>query len=89
MTADGGFDKMGASEPDRKQPRRSPWAVAVSAGSELVAAVLLGAFAGRWADERLDTEPWLTLIGIFLGIGVGIYLLIRETVGESGGPKRG
>jgi F0F1-type ATP synthase assembly protein I len=65
--------------PEKSSPRRNSWAVAFSAGSELVVAVLLGFFCGRWADGRFGTEPWLMLGGAFLGIFLGLYLLIRET----------
>lgn len=66
-------------EPGRRDPRRHPLAAAFSIGTELVVAVLLGVFAGRWADARLGTEPLLLLAGVFVGISVGLYLLIRGT----------
>lgn len=40
------------------------------------AIVLLGA-AGYFADEWLETSPWLLLAGLLLGIIVGFYELAR------------
>ena len=42
-------------------------------GSVFVAALLLGVWGGYWADGKLGTKPWLTLIGTILGIVVGFY----------------
>lgn len=43
----------------------------------LTAALLGGALGGRWLDARLDTAPWLMLLGISLGLAVGFYELAR------------
>ena len=73
---------------DGQSPRRSPASVALSAGSELVVTVLLFVFAGQWADKKLKTSPWLLLLGVFGGIGIGLYRLIRETSPDKGGGAR-
>lgn len=56
----------------------------MGAGVELVVFALMGLFTGRWADERLGSQPWLLLAGTLLGIGLGLYQFIRETSGASG-----
>lgn len=68
----------------------------LSAAWTLTAALLAGALGGRWLDGRLDTGPWLTLLGIGLGLGVGFYELARVALrppGASGdadgGPANG
>jgi F0F1-type ATP synthase assembly protein I len=33
----------------------------------LIAAPLVGMFLGRFADQKLGTNPWLTILGIVLG----------------------
>ncbi|MBI5244579.1 MAG: AtpZ/AtpI family protein [Elusimicrobia bacterium] len=63
----------------RQPPRRSAW-TAFGAGTELVVFALAGFFAGRWADSRFGTQPWLLLAGTLLGICLGLYQFIRETV---------
>lgn len=40
----------------------------LSLGLEMGVAVVIGYLAGSWLDERLATEPYLTLV--FMGLGV-------------------
>jgi ATP synthase protein I len=40
-------------------------------------AVCLGLFAGRWADHHWHTEPWLTLLGVLVGVASGFRELYR------------
>jgi ATP synthase protein I len=40
-------------------------------------AVCIGLFAGRWADHRFHTEPWLTLLGTLIGVASGFRELYR------------
>lgn len=47
-------------------------------GLELAGAVMLGAACGWWADKKLGTGPWLTLVGALLGIAGGFYVVARE-----------
>ncbi len=35
------------------------------------------AWLGSWLDGRFETTPWLTLVGTFLGFGVGLYRLFK------------
>ena len=35
--------------------------------------VAAGAYAGRFLDGRLDTSPWLTLAGAFLGLIASVF----------------
>ena len=47
----------------------------------MAAAILIGFFLGRWADDKLGTEPYLTLVGLALGFGAAgreIYVLIKR-----------
>lgn len=48
-------------------------------------AVCLGFFAGRWADGRWHTGPWLQLIGLLIGVAAGfreLYRLSRRALKE-------
>ena len=40
-------------------------------------AVCLGLFGGRWLDHRWHTEPWLTLLGVLIGVASGFRELYR------------
>jgi F0F1-type ATP synthase assembly protein I len=46
-------------------------------GLEIVLSTMIGLFAGRWADGKLGTEPWLTLLGFAFGIAAAIKSLMR------------
>jgi F0F1-type ATP synthase assembly protein I len=54
----------------------------------LTGAVLLLGLGGRWLDARFGTGPWLTTIGLFAGVVVGMYELARVAL-RSGPPPRG
>lgn len=45
-------------------------------GIELAAAVIGCLLLGAWADRRFGTDPWLTLLGVFLGSGLGLRAVI-------------
>jgi ATP synthase protein I len=55
---------------------------AASAGGQLVVIFLAGFLGGHWLDGRLHTAPWLTVIGIFLGFGVGLVAAYRTYSGS-------
>lgn len=74
------------TEPDEKQDRANPWAVAFGAGAELAALVLLGSVAGQWLDGKLGTGPWLLILGAMSGITAGLYQLIRSSSQRRRGP---
>lgn len=49
-------------------------------GIQFAAAIVLFLFVGRWLDERLGTEPWLLIAGVFLGGAAGFWSLYRQLV---------
>ena len=47
----------------------------------LVVAPLVGFFIGRWADGKLETDPYLMITGLVLGFitaGREIYQLVKK-----------
>lgn len=64
-------------------------AVAFGLGIGVTIALLVaaGVVAGRWVDARLGTDPLFTVTGLLLGLGAGIYALIRQ-VGEIASDER-
>ena len=46
-------------------------------GLELAVAVLLGFYGGYKLDKFLDTLPGFSILGSFIGMGAGFYLLYR------------
>lgn len=58
----------------------SPWralGTVASAGMTLVVATAGGTLLGYFLDRWLATSPWLTLIGLGLGVVAGFRELIR------------
>lgn len=50
-------------------------------GIELALSVVIGLLAGQWLDGKLSTEPYLTLVGLILGVIAGfrsLYLTARK-----------
>jgi ATP synthase protein I len=47
-------------------------------GLTLVVATMLGLAGGYYLDRWLGTSPWLTLIGLLLGIAAGFVNLFRS-----------
>jgi ATP synthase protein I len=63
-----------------KQRNRRPYKAlglmsAISA--QLVGSILVGIFAGRWLDGTFETEPLFLIIGLLLGLGAGVYAMLR------------
>lgn len=58
----------------------SPWQGAgrfAGVGLELFLSVAVGLLGGRWADSRLETAPWLALLGLGLGLAAGYRAVFR------------
>ncbi|MFD3446681.1 AtpZ/AtpI family protein [Microbacteriaceae bacterium 4G12] len=61
---------------NQKNPMK---AMALMSGilSQLVGSILIGIFLGKWIDSKLDTFPLFLVIGLLLGLGTGIYAMLR------------
>ena len=46
---------------------------------ELVAFVMVGFFTGRYADEKMQTQPWMLTAGVLLGFVTGIWRFYTQT----------
>ena len=55
---------------------------AIGAGLTLAVSVGLFAYGGWWLDRRLDSSPWLLVLGVALGITGGMLHLIRVLAPE-------
>lgn len=62
-------------------PARSGGEMA-TAGLELGLIFAVLALGGWWLDRKLDTSPWLLLLGCLIGIVGGLYRLIRRASGK-------
>lgn len=52
-------------------------------GLQLAISVVAFFFLGRWLDSKLDTAPWLMIVGLLLGV-VGGFLSFFRTVSAIG-----
>jgi len=72
---------MGATRDPQQDDARS-WARQISAvghvGAMFPVAIGLGFMGGYWLDGRLDTAPWLSLLGFGLGVVAAIRNLLRS-----------
>ncbi len=60
-------------------PESSPASLA-GVGFQFVASILLFLFIGKWLDGKLGTEPWLLILGVFVGAAAGFYSMYRKVV---------
>jgi len=54
-----------------------------SVGIAMVIAIFGCFYLGRWLDQQLETEPYLTLLFLLIGIAAGfrnMYLLVKRYV---------
>jgi F0F1-type ATP synthase assembly protein I len=49
----------------------------VGVGMQIVAATVLGTWAGKYLDEKLATQPFFLLGGLILGCVAGFYSMYR------------
>lgn len=63
--------------PDRRWIRQL--GVLSGVGLTLVISTVLGLWGGHALDGWLGTSPWLTLVGLLLGIAAGFVNLFRAT----------
>ena len=57
-----------------KKETRKAWrefAYYSSLGLQVALSIFIGLFAGIYLDRRIDSTPWMTLIGLGLGIAAG------------------
>lgn len=69
-----------AEQPEGQQGKpggESPLGVAMRAGTELVAGVLVGGAMGYFLDRQLGTKPWLMVILLIMGMAAGFRNLYR------------
>ncbi|MBI5361641.1 MAG: AtpZ/AtpI family protein [Planctomycetes bacterium] len=73
-----------------RAPLRRDFGRYAGLGFQFVAALAVFGLAGWWLDQRLGLEPWLLVLGIFLGGALGFYSLLRAIpAGGSRSPRSG
>ena len=68
--------KAAAMDPDAKEMLKAASRYSYL-GIFFGVAVVIGWAAGNWADGRLYTRPWLTIVGLIVGVVSGFRELYR------------
>ena len=55
-----------------------PAAQLLGIGTYVALCIVLGTLGGRWLDGQFDTEPLLTVVGLFLGLALAIYGALQQ-----------
>ncbi len=56
--------------------------MALRAGTDMVAAIMVGTFLGYWLDSWLGTRPWFMILLLFLGFAAGFLNIYRSQTGQ-------
>ncbi len=72
----------GGNQPQKQARDSGATAKALRAGTDLVAALMVGAFLGYWTDQWLGSTPWAMIIFIFLGFAAGFLNLYKSQTGR-------
>ena len=72
-----GEDGQVEDEPHVPSEHGKGMAMAFRVMAEFLSAVIAGTFVGYLLDKEWGTDPWLMIIGIFAGFGVGIVAIYR------------
>ncbi|MCE9506986.1 MAG: AtpZ/AtpI family protein [Alphaproteobacteria bacterium] len=83
-------EALGRQDPSSTAPKQaaegknapSGTAQALRAGTDLVAALVVGGFLGYWIDRWLGTKPWGMIILFFLGFAAGFLNIYRSQTGQ-------
>jgi F0F1-type ATP synthase assembly protein I len=57
-------------------------------GIQLAGAMTAFGALGWWLDTKLDTTPWLLVVGVTVGAVGGMISFIRTAMKQSGKPRR-
>jgi F0F1-type ATP synthase assembly protein I len=75
----GSPDEQGLSSLAEGYRKASPY---IAASTSLVAAVGVFTGLGIWLDRKLETSPWLTLVGVVFGMTGGFISFFKTVLGK-------
>jgi F0F1-type ATP synthase assembly protein I len=59
----------------------SPYLRLTSAGLQMAGVITLSTYGGFYLDQRFKNDtPWCTILLGLVGVGLGLYLIIREVM---------
>ena len=72
-------DEKGLSSLAEGYRKAAPY---IAASTSLVAAVGVFTGLGIWLDRKLETTPWLTLVGVVVGMTGGFISFFKTVLGK-------
>lgn len=70
------IDRQDRSKKSSKDRESMRW---MGYGVEFIGVLGVFTYAGYWADEKLQTKPWLMILAMTVAFVGMIYLLFKET----------
>lgn len=70
---------MSVKEDDKRQ-LLAAFGMVGNIGLTMAAAAAVGLFGGQFIDDKLDSSPWFTIIGILLGLISGMWSAYKRVV---------
>lgn len=70
--------KKAEGKPSGGMKEAGAYGMAMRLVGDLVSGLLVGFLVGYWLDNWLGTKPWFLIIFIFLGLGAGIFNVMRS-----------
>ncbi|MGD9898374.1 MAG: AtpZ/AtpI family protein [Calditrichaceae bacterium] len=68
------FKKPGSSDLNKAFHKAAPY---LNIGYVLTGSVIFFAVAGNWVDKKFDHQPLFLIIGVFVGLILGFYNMIK------------
>ena len=73
-------DPQADESEDRRASRQAARYAGV--GLQFAASIVVFLLAGQWLDRRLGTDPWMLLIGVFVGAGAAFFSMYRRLMAD-------
>lgn len=67
----------------RKQGWTQALGNALAMATNMAAAIALGYFGGKYLDNKLGTQPWLTMVLFMLGVATGLKIVYNQAFGNN------
>ena len=69
-------------KPEKEEVRNASrsWMKYSGMAVQMIGILLAFVFAGKYLDQWLGTDPWLTLVMSLLGVGSALYVSLKDFI---------